>query len=270
MFYKTITILLISAILVPISFAYTPTQKDKQKANNIFSILKKQPIKKQTNLITKIEKIKTSPRLSWKKKYILLELENSLRNKTFYSTNKYQKASEKNIKKLKLDIPALRKQWIDDLNGARREYKVSEYSYNKKLDYVSQVWSNQAYKRWKITHEVDPGDAYYDYWKKAAWAENKGLVCKNKSRATFSESIAWWDIYCSWKNDCQKQFSESLTWVYDMFMAEKGLPYPQDAHYRAIVHPEFNEIGLAFTLKHKKWHWYTYYMTNYYCTDIIE
>jgi hypothetical protein len=53
-------------------------------------------------------------------------------------------------------------------------------------------------------------------------------------------------------------------------MDEKGLPYPQDAHYRAIVHPEFKEIWLAFTLKHKEWNWYTYFMTNYYCTEIIN
>jgi len=39
-----------------------------------------------------------------------------------------------------------------------------------------------------------PSDSYYDYWKKAAWMENNGVACKNVSRATFSESIAW-NIY---------------------------------------------------------------------------
>lgn len=249
-------------------YSYTPSNSDILIINKVHKNFIKKNTTKQIKLITQINTIVRKKRLSSRVKYILQSVSQKLKNHNLYSSDDSEKQSEKNIQKFNLDIDQIRWEWIWYVNKTRKSYRVPLYSYDKRLDYISQLWSNQWFSRGKITHQVDIWDSFYDYAKKEAWVKDKWIVCTNKSRATFSESIAWWDIYCDGKNDCQKQLSDSVKWVFKFFMDEKGLPYPDDAHYRGIVHKDFKKMWLAFTLKHKEGNWYSYYMTNYYCTEI--
>jgi len=59
-----------------------------------------------------------------------------------------------------------------------------------------------------------------------------------------------------------------------MFMAEKWLKYPLDAHYRAIVHKNLNYIWFWISIKkenhnysiYKEYDYYKIYLTTHYCT----
>ena len=79
-----------------------------------------------------------------------------------------------------------------------------------------------AVRRGYIDHKVDsPSDSYYDYWKKAAWMEENGVVCENISRATFSESIAYNNYYCADTSKCTDAIKKAVKRTYDFYMSEK-------------------------------------------------
>lgn len=267
-------------IILPIfsisSTTHALSNKDKVIISKVIKSVSKKSDHYQKRLLSQLESLVQNKKLPEDKKelvaQLILELQKNLTNnqEEIYITPINKMSGDDIVTKFQLDIPAIKQEWIAYLNTARKNYKLSLFNYNSQLDQTSQTWSNQAYQKGYIDHKVSPHDSYYDYWKKADWMKDQWIVCQNINKITFSESIAWWDIYCDGTNDCQKQLSDSIKTVYDMFMAEKWLPYPQDAHYRAIVMPEYKEIWFALSLKHKKNNWYTYYLTNHYCTKIIE
>jgi predicted KAP-like P-loop ATPase len=70
--------------------------------------------------------------------------------------------------------------------------------------------------------------------------EDNGVVCKNISRATFSESIAWNNYYCKDTSKCTSEIKKAVKRSFDFYMSEKGTNY--DPHYRAIAHKLFETM----------------------------
>ena len=164
-----------------------------------------------------------------------------------------------------VDENAVREYWLGLINKERTLLWLSWYTYDKSLDKTAKIWSDMALKRWYIDHKVDsPSDSYYDYWKKASWMEDNGVVCKNISRATFSESIAWNNYNCSDTNECTNQLKKAVKRTYDFYMSEKGTGY--DPHYKAIAHPLFETMWLWLSVADEGNGKYKMYLTNHYCT----
>lgn len=164
-----------------------------------------------------------------------------------------------------VDENEVREYWRSLLNKERTLLWLPDYTYDSSLDASAKTWSDLAVKRWYIDHKVDsPSDWYYDYWKKAAWMEDNGVVCKNISRATFSESIAWNNYYCSDTSKCTEEIKKAVKRTYDFYMSEKWTDY--DPHYRAIAHPLFETMGLWLSSVNLWNGKYKMYLTNHYCT----
>ncbi|MDR0771662.1 MAG: hypothetical protein LBF15_00930 [Candidatus Peribacteria bacterium] len=92
-------------------------------------------------------------------------------------------------------------------------------------------------------HKRDLTDSYYDYNKIASWMKDRGVVCKNIDRATFSESVAWTSYYCPLsESDCTARFIDSLRVSFDRYMGERDRNENSRPHYNAIVSNYFGEL----------------------------
>lgn len=59
--------------------------------------------------------------------------------------------------------------------------------------------------------------------------------------------------------------------IFDIYMSEKWLKYPMDAHYRAIVHPNISQIWVWIKLQETSdKNFYEYYITSHYCSELIK
>ena len=164
-----------------------------------------------------------------------------------------------------VDEDEVREYWRGLLNQERTLLGLDDYTYDRNLDNTAKIWSDLAVERGYIDHKVDsPGDSYYDYPKKEAWMKNNGVVCENVSRATFSESIAYNNYYCSDTSKCTDEIKKAVKRTYDFYMSEKGTDY--DPHYRAIAHPLFETMWLGLSTVDLWNGGYKMYLTNHYCT----
>jgi hypothetical protein len=163
-----------------------------------------------------------------------------------------------------VDENAVRQYWIDLINGERNILWLTPYTYDSSLDTTAKIWSDMAVSRWYIDHKINTWDSYYDYWKKVKWMKNNGVVCKNISRITFSESIAWQTYSCPSWADCTNALKKAVKRSFDFFMSEKGKDY--DPHYRGIAQPLFETMWLGLSVKDLWNNKSKMYLTNHYCT----
>ena len=157
--------------------------------------------------------------------------------------------------------------WKDLLNEVRLWEWLEWYTYDESLNITAKKWSDLAVSRWKITHQVDLWDSYYDYSKKATWMKENWVTCENVNRATFSESIAWQEFTCN-SSECTTEVKKAIKKSYDFFIAEKWQDY--DLHYKAIVHEYFETMWLWLSIIDKWSNKYKIYLTNHYCTTNIQ
>lgn len=165
------------------------------------------------------------------------------------------------------DVDSVRDYWLELMNSARKEENLQNYSYDDALDLTARNWTKLAIEKWEIDHKVDPTDSYYDYQKKKTWMEENWVICKIDTWITFSESIAWWEFLCT-QDDCTAWVKDIMKKSFDAYMAEKWQSY--DAHYKAIIQPEFLKMGLWLGIKHRSNTKYALYLTNHYCTENIK
>lgn len=171
----------------------------------------------------------------------------------------------------KINIQSLKTNWLNWHNEARKKLLLPAYSYNTKLDITAFEWSYISRSKTTMDHKRNPGDSYYDYNTITSWFANRWVTCRNANGSTSSESIGWGNFYCM-DSDCTNEIQDVMKEIFDMYMAEKWLKYPADAHYRAIVHNSFKYIWLGVTTKKstEKNDYYTLYITTHYCTDFIQ
>jgi hypothetical protein len=131
------------------------------------------------------------------------------------SINKSSEYTGKNI-----DIAKVKKYWIDLQNTERKSLGLTPFSYDDKLDITALKWSQNKRDAGTIDHKVSPGDSYYDYWKKADWMKDNGVVCTNIDRVTFSESIGWGHMSCK-DDECTDELNTAIKSTFDFFMSEK-------------------------------------------------
>lgn len=169
-------------------------------------------------------------------------------------------------KKYKVDFTKIKDKWIDLNNKLRDDLWREEYSYDDKLDSTAQEWAEAMEKRWEASHKRNIWDSYYNYKKITNWFENRWVEFENINRATFSESIWYWNYSCNW-DDCTEQISDSVKRVYYRYMEEKNKKY--QPHYKALIKEEFRKIWLWIAIKELNKGKYEFYLTVHYWTSIL-
>ncbi len=182
-----------------------------------------------------------------------------------FKTNSSLKANENDI--INYDFEKVKKTWINWHNIERKKLGLPIYTEKNKLDISATNWSVYNRNHKKIDHRRHTWDAYYDYKKVTKWMKDNWVVCKNIYRVTYSESIARDWITCN-KADCTDEVIKWLREAFDYFMNEKWIPWIAWAHYRAIVHKTFRQIGFWIATE-KIWkNSYRIYSTSHYCTEV--
>jgi uncharacterized protein YkwD len=252
--------------IIPITYAeYNLSEKDKHLVKNIANKITKEVNNKTPRFKTAWEirfKNILKKKKTWTKSYELLseilkyhmKMDLSVFNKKQYSTINIKQAS-------------IERYWLNLHNNARKTSWLRNYSYDPRLTNTAIEWSYNNYDKWNMDHKRDSNDWWYDYHKIENWFQERGINCKVKWRTTTSESIAKYGFYCKdW--ECSDELKKSLNVIFDIYMNEKTLSYPANAHYKAIVSPNISKMWLWLTLyKSDLPDYYEYYVTTHYCTE---
>lgn len=235
--------------------------------NKIEKIINKDPLKYKDLLIKQLTKVSNKLKTWSQKKVIIDTLIKNTQKINLYNHSK------NHYSKFNIDFNKVKSSWLSWHNEARKKIWVNSYSYSNILDNSAYEWSIISREKWIMEHKRNYFDSYYDYKKIEAWFNDRWVNCKVKNWTTASESIWKFWYYCKNK-DCTDELIKSLKVIFDIYMAEKWLPYPQDAHYRAIVHPDLTKIWLGIALEqsfddeYKNFKSYNYYVTTHYCTEL--
>lgn len=113
-----------------------------------------------------------------------------------------------------------------------------------------------------VSHERRKGDGYYNYTRIQNWFAAQGITFKNINRATFSESLGYGYYKCT-QEECTDELIKAVKTTWDFFMKEKDT---KGLHYKALVHPYFQTMGLGVTIDEttKK-----YYLTVHYASAVV-
>lgn len=264
-----ISILLIFTIIwTTFAWDYKLTAKDKIIINKINykikPLLEKQTLAFRQKLESKINELQQKYKSNQRFYYIFEQIKNDnyMFNHKLEYTNHY--------KDFKIDYEKVKSTWLKRHNDVRRDLWVTPYSYDKRLDNTWYEWSKKQRSDWFISHKKYWDTEFYNYKVVEKWFNDRWVKCKVSGWATSSESI-WKFGYGCTDSDCTDEFLESLKVIFDIYMDEKDLWYPADAHYRWITLWSLKKMGiwLAFYKTDKKDD-YEYYMTTHYCTEFMD
>lgn len=271
-----ITISLIVSLIWD-SYAYDLTSKDQVTINKIVNNISKESndfwFSYRDNFINNLNFILRKSDEKSQSFSILNQILTQVKKINFkdYSNNYYENN--------KLDINKLKQSWLDWHNQARNNLWLSNYSYDTRLNSTAFEWSYNMNEKWSMDHKRYSYSWYYDYNDIEKWFNEKWVNCKVVNRATSSESIWYFSYYCKKDDsDCSDEALESMKAIFDMYMAEKWLQYPANAHYRAITLTNFRKIWLWITIKKEEnpywqinnYDYYKLYLTSHYCTEFIN
>lgn len=186
--------------------------------------------------------------------------------------------AKNHAKENKIDLEKLKQNWLTWHNEARNNHKLkNNYIYDDRLDNTAFEWSYNNMEKWVMDHKRTENSDYYNYNEIESWFQERWVKCSVVNGITSSESLWYHSYYCKKNNiDCTSEAIKASKQIFDMFMAEKWLKYPLDAHYRAIVHKNLNYIWFWISIKkenhnyltYKDYDYYKIYITTHYCTSI--
>jgi len=261
-FINFITIL-IFAFYSNYSFAYTLNLEDKIIANKITYKLNKKlnnyNYKNRIKFLNKIKSLKNKYKNN-KRIYSILNLITKNLEKRY--NNKYQ------LNNLNIDINKIQQNWINRHNEKR--IWIQKLSYSNSLNNTANAWSNEMAKKWIMTHKRNPNTkSYYDYNEIKNWLKERWVECIPIKWITFSESI-WINYFKCKQNNCTNNLDKALKEIFNLYYQEKWLPYPQNAHYKAIIHPGLSLIWLWLNIENDKDWFYKVYITTHYCSKLKQ
>lgn len=154
-----------------------------------------------------------------------------------------------------VNMDLVRETWLSWHNQDRANRWLAPYTWNNKLEYTASLWSNYLSKINTSTHIRNAWDGYYNYTSIKNRFANKWVVFNESKWTAFSENIAYQYYSCN-KNDCTQDLIKQIRLWYDFFMWEASWNWP---HFRAIVHPYFDEMGMWIGLVWKRYYIVTHY-----------
>lgn len=270
---KKIFIITLFFILIPLqnTFAeeYKLTPSDKLIVNKLSSKIQKlldtNNLFFRLNIENKINEIQEKYKTN-KKMFSIFEeikINTHLNNYKNEYLNHY---SENNI-----NYTIIKNNWLNWHNKARSDLWRKSYTYDERLNSSAYEWSVVQQNNWIMNHKRESWDIYYDYKKIEKWFNSRWIICNIAGWATTSESVWKYWYYCN-DNECTDELSKSLKEIFNIYMTEKWLWYPADAHYKWIVHINLSKIWLWINIKENftdtYWNYrsYDYYVTTHYCT----
>lgn len=271
-----ISIVLILLLKINNTYSYELSRSDKVNINKIVGKIEKNANTLWINYkdIVINEKIAEISKLNSESKdyVILLELIKKIKQIKFFEYAK------NNSKENKVNLELLKNNWLSWHNDVRYNVNLKNYySYDDRLDNTAFQWSYINMENWVMTHKRYENSSYYDYNQIENWLLDRWVKCKAVNWITSSESIWYHSYYCK-KNssDCTEEALKASKEIFLMYTSEKWLKYPNDAHYRAIVHKNLNKIWLWIAIKkeindsvyYKNYDYYNIYITTHYCTEL--
>lgn len=271
---KILIIVTVLFILISNSYSYLDTYKitssDKITINKLSSKINKLLDSNDLAFRSKLEQKINSLQYKYKNSKKLYAIFQEIKLNTYLIS--YKKESENHYNEYTIDINKVKKAWISWHNKARKELWRTLYSYDERLNNTAYEWSKFQDWKWFMSHKRTSDWPFYDYDQIEKWFTDRWVKCKVKSRVTTSESIWKFWYYCNDSN-CTDELIKSLKVLFDIYINEKWMWYPADAHYRAIVHKELSKMWLwlsirrDFTDEYKNYKSYNYYVTTHYCTE---
>lgn len=116
--------------------------------------------------------------------------------------------------------------------------------------------------KWVADHKRFKGSAYYAYGEIQQWFSDRGVEFVNVSRATFTENIGRATFRCKQEN-CTQTAIDAMRETFEFYLREEGTK--NDAHWRTMMHPLFNIVGLWISVN--EWAG-KFYLTTHYGTQI--
>ncbi len=263
-----ISLILIFSINI-VNASYVLTREDKKIVQNITTkienIITKYWYSYKQKLVNAFEKVKIKQKIGSKWREIIWEILDNTKEISlkWLSNNHY--------KEYKLDFNEIRDTWVSWHNNERKRLWINNLTSDDKLENTAYEWSLISKNKWVLDHKRNNWDSYYDYNIIKSWFWERWVDCKVKNRTTESESI-WRFSYKCIDDNCTDEFLVSLRKIFDYYMNEKWLPYPQNAHYKTIVHPDLSKLWFWFTILDNTWKdWrYEYYAVTHYCTEFVN
>jgi hypothetical protein len=249
---------------------YILTSSDKLIVNKLSSkiqkLLDKQTLSFRSTLESKINEIQEEYKNSLKF-YTIFE---EIKKNTHLVSNKQEYT--KHYNDYYIDFKKVKNTWLNWHNQARSNLWLELYSYDERLDSTAYKWSKQQQTDKIMSHKRNPWDWFYNYPVIEKWFNDRWVKCKILWWTTSSESVWKFWYYCN-DYDCTDELIETLKWIFDIYMAEKGLGSPADAHYRWIINSNLSKIWLGINIEesfedtYKDYRSYNYYVTTHYCTE---
>ncbi|MCH2188589.1 CAP domain-containing protein [Candidatus Gracilibacteria bacterium] len=191
----------------------------------------------------------------------------SLRNNISEFPHLKKDIPEPNYRSYFIDGETLKQNWLKYYNDYRSENGITELKRDSRLENTAREWANISLERGNISHERNIGDGWYNYPIIEQWFQDRGVKCRVSGRTTSVENTGYHAYYCPDRQDCTKQASKALKDIFDAYVAEKGLSYPANAHYKTTVSPYLNYMGLGISFYDEGNGWIQIYTVAHFCTE---
>ena len=166
-----------------------------------------------------------------------------------------------------VDGEILKQSWLWLYNTHRNNYNLPNYIYDDRLEQTALEWSAISLDRWYISHERTLWDGWYNYPIIEQWFQDRWVTCAPTGRTTSVENTWYHAYYCPDGGDCTQKASDAMKQIFDIYAAEKWLPYPNNAHYKTIVSPHLQYLWLWLSFKDEWNGWIQMYVTTHFCTE---
>lgn len=149
--------------------------------------------------------------------------------------------------------------WVNEL---RLERGRQALVLNSLLHKTASDRSETMKRKWVGDHRRFENSAYYAYGELEEWFAQRWVQFVNISRATFTENIGRSSFYCK-QTDCTQIAIDAMRQSFDYYLREEGTK--NDAHWRTMIHPLFEIVGLWITVDESAG---KFYLTTHYGTQI--
>jgi len=205
-----------------------------------------QKIEKYQWVIVFLDKVK--PQVASTKIPVLEYIQSQFQQKI--ENNQFTENSIPNV-----DLEQVRQTWTRRHNEARAKKWLPAYKYHNALEHTAFVRAKYLASINASTHKRLPSDNYYNYTSIKNRFASFGIYFDESRWTAFSENIAYQYYSCN-KSDCTQDLINAIKKWFDFFMSEASY---NGAHYRAIMHPYFTEMGLWIGFVGKRYYIVTHY-----------
>jgi uncharacterized protein YkwD len=161
-----------------------------------------------------------------------------------------------------IDLTVLQTTWLQRVNELRASRGRHALTLHPVLHKTAADRSEAMKQKGVADHKRFSSSAYYAYGELVNWFADRGVVFENVSRATFTENIGWAPFRCK-QQDCTQTAIDAMRTTFDFYVSEEWTT--NDAHWRTIIHPLFEIVGLGIAVNEST---NKFYLTTHYGTQI--